>query len=346
MSNLDFDEFPITEEEVISILGSNFKVQGQELCFRCPACPGGDKHGDNLKYNRQKQVLKCFACDFEKEICEIIARRRFEKNKSQNGQQYQAPQESYNFERKEALEPAEQPVKNKEIAQDDLAEYYMACNYRLMRNKTLLKKIYEKHTILPSTACSCFIGYDDKKDMLVFPSRAAGKDPTDNLEVIDNGAEYREYEGDKVIRRIAGYDAKICAVSTKAFVMHGIICEGYKDAYNLIQIMKMTEPELLNCTAIFTVQNGTNSINVDSCLQKVNWHRFETIGVLLDNDAAGDKATEIAQDLFPVMRDLRKEYISGYNDIQERFAKEFGVNVDIDRALSANWLREYEGAFN
>lgn len=344
MSNLDFDEFPITEEEVVAILGTNYKVQGQELCFRCPACPGGDKHGDNLKYNRQKHVLKCFACGFEKEICEIIARRRFEK---QGNSGYQQPaQESYTFERREAPEQTEQALKTKEIAQEYLAEYYLACNYRLMRDKNLLRKIYEKHTIMPATACSCFIGYDDKKDMLVFPSRAVGKDPTDNLSIVDNGAEYREYEGEKVIRRISGYDAKICAVSSKAFVMHGIICEGYKDAYNLIQIMKMTNPELLNCTAIFTVQNGTNSINVDNCLQKVNWHRFETIGVLFDDDTAGDKATEIAQELFPIMKDLRKEYINGYNDIQERFAKEFGVNVDIDRALSAGWLKEYEGAFN
>ena len=344
MSNLDFDEFPITEEEVVAILGPNYKVQGQEIVWRCPACPGGDRHGDNLKYNRQKQVLKCFAYGFEKEICEIIARRRFEKQ-GNNG--YQQPaQESYTFERREAPEQTEQAPKTKEIAQEDLAEYYLTCNYRLMRDKNLLRKTYEKHTIMPATACSCFIGYDDKKDMLVFPSRAVGKDPTDNLSIVDNGAEYREYEGEKVIRRISGYDAKICAVSSKAFVMHGIICEGYKDAYNLIQIMKMTNPELLNCTAIFTVQNGTNSINVDNCLQKVNWPRFETIGVLFDNDTAGDKATEIAQELFPIMKDLRKEYINGYNDIQERFAKEFGINVDIDRALSAGWLKEYEGAFN
>lgn len=343
MSYLDFDEYPITEEEVISILGNDYKIQGQELVFQCRACAGGDTHKDNLKFNRQKNVLKCHAgCGFEKEICEIIARRRFEKR----GGQQQPPQESYNFERREAPEQVEQAPKTKEIAQDDLAEYYVNCNYRLMRDKNLLKKIYEKHTILPSTACSCLIGYDEKKDMLVFPSRAAGKDPTDNLAIIDNGAEYREYEGEKVIRRISGYDAKICAVSSKAFVMHGIICEGYKDAYNLIQIMKIVNPELLNCCAIFTVQNGTNSINVDNCLQKVNWHRFETIGVLFDNDTAGDKATEIAQDLFPVMKDLRKEYINGYNDIQERFAKEFGVNVNIDKALSVEWLKEYEGAFN
>src|SRR5574343_1341414 len=131
MSNLDFDEFPITEEEVVAILGPNYKVQGQEIVWRCPACPGGDKHGDNLKYNRQKQVLKCFACGFEKEICEIIARRRFEKQGNNSG--YQQPtQESYTFERREAPEQTEQTPKTKEIAQEDLAEYYLACNYRLM----------------------------------------------------------------------------------------------------------------------------------------------------------------------------------------------------------------------
>ena len=61
---LDFDLYPITEEEVISILGNNYKIQNEELVWRCPACPNGDKSGDNLKFNRNKHVLKCFACGF------------------------------------------------------------------------------------------------------------------------------------------------------------------------------------------------------------------------------------------------------------------------------------------
>ena len=125
----------------------------------------------------------------------------------------------------------------------------------------------------------------------------------------------------KVIRRISGYEPTICTVHCGGFVMHGIICEGYKDAYSLMQILKITNPELFNCTAIFTVQNGTNSINTNNCLQKVNWHRFETVGLLMDNDKAGDKATELAMELFPIMKDLRPLYIDGFNDIQERFFK-------------------------
>lgn len=342
MSVFDFDENPITEEEVVSILGRDYKTQGQELVFQCRACPGGDTHKDNLKFNRQKHVLKCHAgCGFEKEICEIIARRRFEK---QNGQYDPSrQQDDCKFERKEAAEPIEQPEKEKEIKQENLAEYYMNCNLALMSNKGLLKKMYQKHSIMPATACSCFIGYDSKKDMLVFPSRAAGKDPTNNQLIIDNGAEYREYEGDKTIRRISGYDPAICAVHCGAFVMHGIICEGYKDAYCLIQLLKMIDPKALNYTAIFTVQNGTNSINTNNCLQKVNWYRFDSIGLLMDNDAAGDKATELALELFPKMIDLRPTYIAGYNDIEEKFKASFGEQIDIDKALTAVWLDEFKG---
>ena len=129
MSDIDFELNPITEQEVINILGSNYKAQGQELVWKCPACPGGDKHGDNLKFNRQKQVLKCFACDFAEEITGIIARRRFE---AQNGEQ---GQDDYTFTRREPDEATEQPVKEKEIKQEDLSEYYFNCNNALMANK-------------------------------------------------------------------------------------------------------------------------------------------------------------------------------------------------------------------
>lgn len=330
--DIDFDTNPITEEEVIAVLGKNYKVQGQELVWKCPACPGGDKHGDNMKFNRVKHVLNCFACDFAEEIVGIIARRRL-------GQKMPEHQE---FARRETIAQIEQVEKEKEIAQEALSDYYFRCHYNLMRNKDLLKKMYLKHGILPLTACNCFIGYDSKKNMLVFPSRAIGKDPTDKMLITDNGAEYREIEGEKIIRRISGYEPKICSVLHGDFIMRGIICEGYKDAYNLIQIMKITEPEILSHTAIFTVQNGTNSINTNNCLQKVNWYRFETIGIIMDNDKAGDTATVIATELFPCIKDMRNEYINGYNDIQERFEKEFGEQVDINKALSAKWLDEYE----
>jgi len=330
--DIDFYTNPITEEEVIAVLGNDFKRQGNELVFQCRACPGGDTHKDNMKFNTVKHILKCQAgCGFEKEIVGIIARRRL----GQKMPEYQ------DFARREAPAPTEPVEKEKEIAQEALSDYYFGCHYNLMQNKDLLKKMYLRHSILPSTACSCFIGYDSKKDMLVFPSCVIGKDPTDKTLIIDNGAEYREIEGEKTIRRISGYEPAICAVLHGNFIMRGLICEGYKDAYNLIQIMKLTQPDILNHTAIFTVQNGTNSINTNNCLQKVNWHRFETIGIIMDNDKAGDTATAIATELFPCIKDMRSEYISGYNDIQERFEKEFGGQVDIDKALSATWLDEY-----
>lgn len=328
----DFDEKPITEEEVIAILGNNYKIKGQELVWKCPACPGGDKHGDNMKFNRVKHVLKCFACDFAEEIVGIIARRRLG---------YKMPAH-YEFTQKESQEPTMQAERRKEIAPEALSDYYLDCHYSLMKNKDLLRKLYNKHSVLPSTVCSCFIGYDSNKNMFVFPSTAIGKDPTDKMLITDNGAEYREIEGEKTIKRIVGYDAAICSVMHGDFIMRGIICEGYKDAYNLIQIMKITEPHILSHTAIFTVQNGTKSINANNCLQKVNWHRLESIGIIMDNDKAGDDATDIATELFPCIKDMRKGYINGYNDIEERFVKEFGVDVNIEKALSAKWLDEYK----
>jgi len=63
----------------------------------------------------------------------------------------------------------------------------------------------------------------------------------------------------------------------------------------------------------------------------------------MDNDEAGNKATAIATELFPCIKDLRNVYIKGYNDIEARFKAEFGVNVDINKALACSWLDEYKG---
>ena len=328
---VDFDEFPITKEEVISVLGPNYRQSGDELIWQCPACPGGDKHRDNLRYNVSKQVLKCFACDYASVIVGIIARRRY-------GATNVVPDWSTPQTEKEAPKPEQ-----KEIEQKDLDNYYFECNTALMKNPVLLKAIFDKHTILPRTAVNCLIGYDIVKDKIVFPSRAAGPNPTDFESTYANGAEYREYEGEKTVRRIKGYSSKICRVDINFDrVKEAVICEGYKDAYNFIQLLKALQPEKLAYTAVFTVQNGTNSINADQCLQKINWKKFERVGLLMDNDEAGTTATQIARELFPFMEDWRIPYIYKYKDVQERFKKEITPLIDVDKMLQADWLKEYQ----
>ena len=340
--DIDFETDPITEEEVISILGTNYKRQGRELVWRCPACPNGDKAGDNLKFNLDKHILKCFACDFGQEITGIIARRRFEKSQ---GEESDTPK-SYNFERKQNDAPVVEPPKVKEIPQNELSVYYWSCHVALMQRRDILRKMFKKHTILPKTAVECMIGYDPKKDMLVFPSTAIGANPrlANMSNCTENGAEYREYDGEKKIRRISGYDTKICRVWSNYIgeITKGIICEGYKDAYNMYQLLKMIDPDRLFNTAIFTVQNGSNSVNTDGCLQKVNWRLFEEIGVLFDNDTAGDEATAVAQNLFSCMQDLRPKYLNGLNDVQKRFETDFANQVDIEKAVNAEWIKDYD----
>lgn len=339
MNNIDFENYPITEEEVISILGNNYKTQGNELVFRCPSCAavGRDRAADNLKYNKDKHILKCFACDFGAEITGIIARRRYEASKG-NGEVAYTPQ-NYNY----VAPPKQEVEKVKEIEQEDLEDYYFKCQTNLFLRDDILRAMFEKHTILPTTALDCGVGYDKDKDMLVFPSRAIGSNPTECMQynLTANGAEYREYTGDKKVRRISGYDSKICCIKGGDFVTEAIICEGYKDAYNLIQLLKITDIERLSYTAIFTVQNGTGSINTNQCLQKVNWNKFNDVYLLMDNDKAGDKATQVAQDLFSKMIDYRKDFLGCYGDIQEKFKKEFAGLVDIDKALSATWIKEW-----
>lgn len=336
--NIDFNTHPIELQEIISILGEPLRKNGDNYEWRCPACIGGDTHGNNLKFSESKHILKCFACDFGAEVTSIIARRRYEAQKG-SGEATQLPP-TFNYQPKEV----EEKPKEKEIAEDKLENYYWNCMIDLMKRKDVMRAMFEKHTILPKTAIDCNIGYDPNKDMLVFPSRAIGTDPTKShiSDLIPNGAEYREYTGDKKVRRISSYEPKICCVYGGDFTMEAIICEGYKDAYNLLQILKITDLERLGYTAIFTVQNGTGSINTNQCLQKSNWNRFDNVYLLMDNDSAGDKAIQTAKELFPNMIDYRKEFLGCYGDIQEKFKKEFSNLIDIDKALSSSWIEEWQ----
>lgn len=321
---LDFDLCPITEEEVISILGNNYKIQNEELVWQCPACPNGDKSGDNLKFNRNKHVLKCFACDYGQEITGIIARRRFEKI---TGRQY-------------GYVPEPKPkTEEKGVAQDKLSDYYCKCNKELLSNDEILRKMFKKHSIMPLTAIECNIGYDKEKDKLLFPSIATGSNPQDCTQFVENGGEYREYEGEKHIRRISGYDARICNIWYSPQAVQAFICEGYKDSYNLVQYLKLTQTQMIDKTSIFTLQNGSNSINTNNCLQKINWHLFKNVYLLMDNDEAGNHAVEVARELFPKMIDYRQEFLEGYNDVEQLFREKFKSQIDIERALQSDILK-------
>lgn len=338
--NIDFDENPITEDEVIEILGNNYKKQGHELVWRCPACPGGDKSGDNLKFNTQKGIIKCFACNYGNEIAQIIFRRRIQRSKGQDYDELILPPRNVNLQSNYVLPETED--NEKDIPQEELESYYWNCHIALMKRKDVLRKMFLKHTILPRTAMECMIGYDVEKDKLVFPSKAIGADPTEALYgTTPNGAEYREYQNKKTMWRIKGYEPKICSVYATGFTMEAVICEGYKDAYNMVQLLKILNPEKLSYTAIFSVQNGTNSINANNCLQKSNWNKFDKVELVMDDDHAGNKAVELARSFFPKMIDARKTYLNGYNDVQKRFEKEFATSIDIEKALSAKWIDDY-----
>ena len=328
---LDFGLYPITLDEVVSILGQPLRKNGDNYEWRCPACPNGDRSSDNLKFSETKHVLKCFACDYGQEITGIIARRRYEKI---SGQQYTP----YNLPTQSVPQAPAQP-KEKEIKEADLSNYYMECNKNLLLNDDVLRKMFEKHTILPVTAVECSIGYDKQKDKLVFPSIATGKNPKDCTLFFNNGAEYREYEGEKTIRRISGYEARICNVWYSPSATQAIICEGYKDAYNLVQYIKLTQPNMIDKTSIFTTQNGTKSINANNCLQKINWNLFNKCYLLMDNDDAGNEAIKTAQELFPRMIDYRQEFLQGCNDVQELFSSNFKAQVDMDKALSSDFIK-------
>lgn len=281
-------------EELIDILGNPTRSTGHQYYFRCPSCSsiGGDNSGDNLLFNERKGVLKCFACDNgAKEVLNLINKKRIEKG--------------YIYKNTEVKEVKENP-KWWELNLENLIQYQYETSQEM--KSYVFSWLEERHGITKEVVEECGIGFDNKPSIVnlgpsvCFPMYSLNHDS----KLV--GFELREMSLEKKIRHTPDSPSCICGIYGRMNADYLIICEGFKDAYNLYSMLK--GKDFLICTPA----HGCKDILKN--LEGLNLSKFKKCYLLLDNDKAGDKATVEILEKYPFFVDKRS-LLKGCKDISE-----------------------------
>lgn len=284
----------ITLEQVTTICGNYTSKNGVNYTFRCPICSeeGHDKKGDNLIYNSDRHIIKCFAN--QNHTLEILSRIN---------KQYPIKREYKEFVPK-IYEP---PIW--EIRQSKYLEYLLLAQEKLMFNRELLKYIKDKRGLTEKTLDLCGIGFDDTENCFTIPIFSLKHDCITDFEL-------RQY-GEKKIRRIGGGCATIAKIwgLSKAKTLY--IVEGFIDGMTLTQwLLEKNQKDF----TVYSCSNGVGSLL--GCMREINFSNFNEIKLILDNDEAGDGVTNAIINKYPFIKDSRKFLKdSGLNDVNEFYVE-------------------------
>lgn len=291
----------VTLKELVTVLGSPSKQSGQQFYFRCPACSagGGDTSCDNLLFNAKKHVLKCFACeDGAKEALRLVNLWRKDHNIDtiSNAKVEQKPQKLWWKQNKENL--YQYWIEAYEELNNDARRWLHNCGIRDDTIDELMIGYDENPTILNIGSCVCF------------PMISLNHD----LQLV--GFELRQIGKQKIIRHT--YDAPkcLCVVCDCKSAHKLIICEGHKDAYSMLQIL--VDKGVKSEFTILTPAHGVDDI-IDN-LTGIDFNRYTSCNLLLDNDQAGDRVTEKIIREYPIFKDVRS-FIKPYKDVNEYFVE-------------------------
>lgn len=297
----------ITIEDLKKVLGAPTKASRHQYYFRCPECAkfGNDKSGDNLLFNDQKGVLKCFACDNgAKEVLRLINKTKSTNVVNTYTTTYVKKESEYFYEHNI----------------DNLFTYWEEAIEELQQNEVYYKKLYAKHGIEKDVAQDLGIGLDFEPN---FPN--LGKiEPCFVFPMIMprygnmlTGFELRQTEGNKVIRRSPSIPTSLCKVwgldRCTGDTKYAVIVEGFKDACNLYSLFKNSDKKLYEWF-IYTCPHGVGSLY--QCIHDVFWSQFSGCYLILDNDEAGDNATNKIITDYPLFKDKRN-LLKGFKDITD-----------------------------
>lgn len=288
----------ITLEQLQNICGNYSSKSGENYFFQCPICK--DSHRDNLVFNSKRQIIKCFKDNSHTlEVLRII-NEKYKKDFSINHK----PLSENNF---SIRKPEEKPIWEKR--QQKYLEYLLLAQEKLMFNRELLKYIKDKRGLTEKTLDLCGIGFDDTENCFTIPIFSLKHDCITDFEL--------RQHGEKKIRRIGGgcaTIAKICGLN-KAKTLY--IVEGFIDGMTLMQwLLDKYQKDF----TIYSCSNGVSSLI--NCLNEINFSNFDEIKLILDNDEAGDEATDKIIEKYPFIKDSRKFLKdSGLKDINEFYVK-------------------------
>lgn len=282
--------------DIVNVLGQPTKKSGHQYYFQCPVCKsrGEDSSRDNLLFNDNKRVLKCFACDDgAKEVLRLI-----NQNKTRNT-------------RSAGYNPEQTKIKPKwyELNKDNLLEYL----FESIEELDLTAKNYlNNRCISLKTAELCGIGSDTNPNMvsighsITFPMFSMNN----NEQLV--GFELRQLGSKKIIKHTLDSPTCICAIYGKTNANNLFITEGFIDAYSLLELLGDKADK--HNDLIATGSHGCKSILPS--LSGIDFSNYKNYYLLLDNDEAGEEATRSIISEYPFFKDKR-DLLRGCKDINE-----------------------------
>ena len=294
----------INLNELIEILGTPTKSAGHQYYFRCPSCAqfGGDTSCDNLLFNERKGVLKCFACeDGAKETLKLLNQWR----RDNNVPTISSPQPS----------PIKQVKLWWEINSENLYQYWCEA-YDEMSDRAI--EWLKGCGITKQLVDEWMIGYDKDPSILKIKECVAFPMISLNHDGRLVGFELRQMGREKIIRHT--YDAPrcLCIINDNKDANKLIICEGFKDAYSMWQILESKGRR--HEFTILTPAHGVDDI-VNN-LKDINFTRYKSCHLVLDNDAAGDRVTQQILQKCSFFKDERR-MLHGRKDVNELWLAEY-----------------------
>ena len=308
----------LTLNDIQEYLGQTGKKEGDEIVFQCGICAlsGQDKSRDNLKWNTKKNVLYCFKdSEHSKIIMSEIMKKKHEAKRMENKEipAYIKNQEKYLY-YMELCNSALlgtltkdwiDAVNEQDMFEDNEYNFYLDLinSDKPQKAQNYLK---QQRGINTSTISRTGLGFDFKARKWVIPIF----DMSCNL----MGFRYRgalfsekkvwtEKGTPKTLTRFYGADtAKTCYIG-----------EGEWDCIVLVQwLLENNQKDFM----VVSPSNGASSLL--SVMPQLQLNKFEQIKLIMDNDTAGDKATEEVLKSYPMVIDdrgfLKQSGIKDIND--------------------------------
>lgn len=293
----------ITLEKIEAYLGPAIKHRGDEYQWQCPYCL--DKHMDNLKFNKSKGVLWCFASagEHSKQILKAMYKNN--------------PLEPYNKSLTNSIKLDKNKSEDKVAVytydkQQEFLQYLTTCNESLLNNKELLERFLNIRGINENTVMECGIGFDSSKNCFVLPTFQYSTNINNYL----IGFEYRPSDFSKKITRSKGTPtamAMINCFTPKTEVL--AIVEGYMDGYALLQYL--IEKKQDKFYHVITPCNGISGLNTH--IKEIEFSKYKACYLYVDNDEAGNNAANELLQKYSFLKRISMD--CGCKDFNEHYLK-------------------------
>lgn len=312
----------LTLNDIQEYLGQTGKKEGDEIVFQCGVCAlsGQDKSKNNLKWNTKKNVLYCFKdSEHSKIIMSEIMKKKHEAMRMENKEipAYIKNQEQYLYYMELCNSALLGTLTKDWIDEVNLKNMFEQNEYEfyldLIKSDNAEKArayLKQQRGINTPTIELTGLGFDFKARKWVIPVFNM------NCEIVGfryRGASFSEKKvwtekgTPKTLARFYGADtAKTCYCA-----------EGEFDAIILVQwLLENNQKDFM----VVSPSNGASSLL--SVMPQLQLNKFEKIKLIMDNDTAGDKATEEVLKSYPMVIDSR-DFLknSGIKDINDYYLR-------------------------